>query len=1017
MSDVGFEVCRAPTSSFINLLYRAGFDEHFASWVRTETTKTSDGSALWRRVGALWELCLQHESAVPEVLATSAIDASILKDQVLIASARATCCEVWLEAFRRRGFGGGNDPDGESGPVAYLQIVEWVLEASDRLILSRQFSALSLLLEKVDMAPVFGAVDRVTAQDGQDSDRQASGVKGLQVLSPGHQDGLTYELEDVDAEAVEMRWRCVVLTIKMLLYEAYAAVQSKSAMSPTDRMREAASEAREYLDRVKGGQPQIYCESEFLASALRLVSLLLQEEELDVAGGLLGELWIISSRLCDKDENLGREWEKRIMVSSVWCGLTSCLGQRREYVTDGIYSLLMESLKSLGDVEDLDPDLDARHEASKRLDAIVRANDVDVIEALGKACAAVVPRRRGMRLVLATYAWIFQGTCLGDNQGYGIGEGVEGEGGGLDGMRTASAAVSSGMGVPPDAFNARKIFMMSALGNLCLQFDAEYARSCPDACEVVASLLSNRIVLTAVQADVELARDLHALMWNAACDSVLDNSSRMWLLASAKTLADLTQDANAIRNALLQQAMARCRMWHFDLAWELANRATQYDASAAAIIKLEILVTKSERPSGSARPVMSAGSAEPADRVVVDFDMEVFSAIKSELFEGENPFNLHDGLDLLSRFMDAGDTPVRRIVSGLLLDELLKLAVSTSPGLVLLFFQNLLNLALSTKHPSLMESVYGWMQGEPADLDLAHVIKRARKEAAKGGSKDVAGKIERVNAGMETIETLILRFVANQVATVAVKTLLQKGDLKRAQSAASFAARAFEVLCEVDAAGRAKHAVASQVCGILACNAACLMDHIDVGDWQPARLIASLDQRSSILRSDSKTVEALSLQAKLAALFIHIKSGSDQKASDALEEIRGTLLGVGVTRYARILCDILARLGPFMPLTLRKTLEISLEILAPEDPAYFDAVRALFRISSDKDTQTLIHQVHQLVESLPEGVDDVPPKSFVEWFYVQAWNMGARDIALKGMERHKLVGETQRALLFAKEAP
>jgi len=40
--------------------------------------------------------------AVPAVASFTVVDTNLMKDQVLIAQARMTCCEVWLEAFDKR---------------------------------------------------------------------------------------------------------------------------------------------------------------------------------------------------------------------------------------------------------------------------------------------------------------------------------------------------------------------------------------------------------------------------------------------------------------------------------------------------------------------------------------------------------------------------------------------------------------------------------------------------------------------------------------------------------------------------------------------------------------------------------------------------------------------------------------------------------------------------------------------------------------------------------------------------
>ena len=941
---VGFEVCRTQPSSFLNSLYRAGFDEHLTGIFETDGEAKTKASL--DKAGRLWELCLRHESSVPEVLSAAAVDAGILKDQSLIASVRATCCEVWLGAWEQ---GGRQGRQGRQGTTsAFLQIVEWVLQACDSLILCRQFSALWLILERVDLSKVLEAAVGITGAD---------------------------EMADAEAD-VMARLRPVVLATKMHLYRAYASMQCRTATADLSAMGHAVDAARQYLEQVQGDVAQVYCDSECMSVGVRFMGLLLDAEELEAAHELLKALSSVVSRLREKDEDLGRAWEARMVVGWIWCGRVRDIEMTKGCtLVDRLVALSLEGLRCLEDAEDLDPGLDARGEASRRLDALVRGNGADVAEALGKACASMVPRRRGMRMVLSTYAWTFQGPSRVDAGGGG------------------TVAETGGNGAA-GAIDGRRIFLLSVLGNLCLRFDATFAGSCPDACEVISSLLSNRIVVRSLQVDVGLARDLHTLLWNAACDADLAPTARVMLLSSAKAMADLTQDVACIRNALLSLARVRSKMWHFDVASELANRAEQYDALGAAIVKLEIEAVRSERSARVARSEPSM-AAEAAGHVGAHVDVDAVKELVTGIFRDESAFGVHDGLDLVCRFMEAGDAPEpHSIISGIVLDQVLRLAISSSssPDLALIMFQNLVALARSTKHPSLMESVYMWMQAEPSGLDIARVIVVIR--GAKPQSTDVSA---------ETIDGL--RFVANHAASMAIDEL-RGGSPMRAQTAAMFAARILDALYDVEPKGRSKHAVASQVCWILACNAACLAD----GDINPGTLIAGLEDRRAKIRANSKTVDILSFHAQLSAIFIHIKTGADLRARDALQEIRAIL---PTTLLDTILLDILGRLPPSMPHTLQQALEIVLEVLTPENPVYFDAIRALATMpsASKDDTIRLVAQVHRLLGAATSKPSNAPITPFIEWFYVHAWNIGARTIALEGMERHNLQGRRQRALL------
>ena len=947
---IGFEVDRTQPSSFLNALYRAGFDEHFAS---LSGPNGGDKRTRLDQARRLWEVCLEHESSVPGVRSPAVVDAAILKDRALIASVRATCCEVWLAAWEQgRGSSGLRE-----GTAAFLQIVEWVLQACDSLILCRQYSALCLLLERVNLGMVLEAAGGITGGDGK---------------AKGEAKG--------EADVVE-RTRPVMLAIKMLMYRAYASMQCKTTTAALSAMGASVSEARRVLDPVaalEGDEAQVYCDSECLSVAMKFAGMLLDAEELDAAHELIKALSGIVCRLREKDEELGRAWEARLVVSGMWCGRVKEIETGRTSA-ERLVALSLEGLRCLEDVEDLDPGLDARGEASRRLDAIVRGSGADVAEALGKACAAMVPRRRGVRLVLSTYAWTFQCSSGGD----------VGSGGGT------TVAPICNVGGAPCAFDGRRTFLLSVLGNLSRRFDASFASSCPDACEVISSLLSNRIVVRSLRVDVGLARDMHVLLWNAACDADLAPIARVWLLSSAKAMADLTQDVGHIRNALLSLARIRSQMWQFDVASELVNRAAQYDALAAAIVKLEIEAARSERSTSMSRSERTAGASEAAGHGLAHVDVAAVKELSASIFRDEAAFSVHDGLDLACRFMEVGDTLPRRIVGGILLDEILRLAVSSSsPDLALLVFQNLIVLARSTKHPTLMEFVYSWMEGEPAGLDITRVI------VAKGG------KPQRADIASASIHGL--RFAANHATSMAIDEL-REGSPARAQTAAMFAARVLDALSDVDPTGRAKHAVASQVCWILASNAACLSDE----DINPGTLIAGLEDRSSRIRSDSRTVDTLSFHAKLSAVFVHIKNGSDLRASDELREIRQIFPEAGATT---LLLDVLGRLPPSMPLTLKQALEISLEVLTPDHPAYFEAIRALMTMPcmSNDDARRLVGQVHELLASL---INETPQTSepslasFIEWFYVHAWNVGARTTALEGMELHNLLGQRQRALL------
>ena len=57
---------------------------------------------------------------------------------------------------------------------------------------------------------------------------------------------------------------------------------------------------------------------------------------------------------------------------------------------------------------------------------------------------------------------------------------------------------------------------------------------------------------------------------------------------------------------------------------------------------------------------------------------------------------------------------------------------------------------------------------------------------------------------------------------------------------------------------------------------------------------------------------------------------------------------------------------------------------------------------------SLVDQIHELLTSSTATTTNTP---FIEWFYVYAWNAGARAIALDGMERHALLTAASRSLL------
>ena len=784
-----------------------------------------------------------------------------------------------------------------------------------------------------------------------------------------------------------------------------------------------------------GVADQVWCDVACLEVAMRFVYLHLREKR--GSRGLLEAVGPLVRRLKANAAAESAVWEMRVAACLVWSGTVPAMPA---FVVDGdgdgdggasgrspAADAVVEALRVLDDVEDLEsaPDLDACGLATRRLDAIVRENasvsandpvrDSEVVEAMGMACAALVGSRRGMRSVLVMFATM--------RRKYAVGR-----------------ANIEERGV--------RMFLLSVLGSLCLlRLDA--GDDAIEVIEVIAAIVANRVFLRALQGgeSMGLVRDLHALLWNAACDWGTGGAGRELgairaLLSSALVLAELLQDIDCIRNAVLQLARVETRMAKWEVAAALAARAAEHDAVAAMLVKLEIEAFKVGAGAG-------AGGADSANLFVVkDIVGSLFEgggAGGGETEGGSVPLTAQEGMEVVCRLLEDTSLPVdgRRIVSGLVIHGILRHAVSddeqaavwrsgqsgrsaaAGPSVVLLLFQNLLELALTTKHPILVEFAYAWMR----DVNAAN------------GANGANGTTARPAAAGSDARIVPLRYLANTSAWMAVEEL-RNDNPERAQVAAMFAARTLDLLGELGAdADRAKHTVASLVCCILGCHAACLAscladDAEDMGvdggmetglglgsgsvletdrrAWS-RRLLGTLHQLHCssrvAARADAKTADALAHQTKMAELLIHIEGRQDLLASETLEAIHES-----TTLDASLLLDLLGRLPPSaMPMTLDKALNIALTALNPDDPAYFDAVRTLLtgELGGRKAGGGLIDQVHDLLLSITPPPTMTPTPPFVEWFYVYAWNAGRRTLALDGMDRHALLTPASRSVLRA----
>jgi len=978
-------------ASLVRQLYRAGFDEHVS---HLASDRALDASTRLLRVGELWSVCIRYEAAVPAVKSSSvAVEANIRKDQVLLAQARMTCCMVWLDAFEKKRELERKETKGGVCGRAFRQLVAWVMQACDSLVLSRQYLAVGALLERVDMHLVLDDVETAITQG-----RQAQQA-----------------VDDVGT-----RWVPLVQYAKLVLFKAYTTADADAdAGDPSAAMgmARAMGQVQRYVGCVVGVSDQVWCDVACLEVAMRFVYLHLREKR--GSGGLLEAVGPLVRRLKANAAAESAVWEMRVAACLLWSGTVPAMSP---FVVDGggdvgasgrspAADAVVEALRVLDDVEDLEsaPDLDACGLATRRLDAIVRENasvsandpvrDSEVVEAMGMACAALVGSRRGVRSVLVMFATM--------RRKYAVGR----------------ASIEE-RGV--------RMFLLSVLGSLCLRLDAG-GDDAIEVVEVIAAIVSNRVFLRALQGgeSMGLVRDLHALLWNAACDWGTRGAGRELgairaLLSSALVLAELLQDIDCIRNAVLQLARVETRMTKWEVAAALAARAAEHDALAAMLVKLEIEAFK----VGA-----GAGGADSANLFVVkDIVRSLFEgggAGGGEIEGGSVPLPLtaQEGVEVVCRLLEDTSLPVdgRRIVSGLVIHGILRHAVSddeqaavwrsgqsgrsaaAGPSVVLLLFQNLLELASTTKHPILVESAYAWMRDA-------------------NGANGANGTTARPAAAGSDARVVPLRYLANTSAWMAVGEL-RNDDPERAQVAAMFAARTLDLLCELDAdAERAKHAVASLVCCILGCHAACLAScladdaedmEVDAGmetglglgpgletdrrAWS-RRLLGTLHQLHCssrvAARADAKTTDALAHQTKMAELLIHIEGRQDLLASETLVAIHES-----TSLDASLLLDLLGRLPQSaMPMTLNKALNMALTALNPDDPAYFDAVRTLLtgELGGGKAGGGLIDQVHDLLSTTPPPTTTTTPP-FVEWFYIYAWNAGRRTLALDGMDRHALL--------------
>ena len=541
-------------ASLVGQLYRAGFDEHVS---HLASDRALDASTRLVRVGELWSICIRYEAAVPAVKSSSvAVEANIRKDQVLLAQARMTCCMVWLDAFEkkreleRKETKGGGDR-GVCGR-AFRQVVAWVLQACDSLILSRQYLAVGALLERVDMHLVLDDVEGAIAQG-----RQAQQT-----------------VDDVGT-----RWVPLVQYAKLVLCKAYTTADADAGdPAAAAAMAGAMGQVQRYVGCVVGVADQVWCDVACLEVAMRFVYLHLREKR--GSRGLLEAVGPLVRRLKANAAAESAVWEMRVAACLVWSGTVPAMPA---FVVDGdgdggasgrspAADAVVEALRVLDDVEDLEsaPDLDACGLATRRLDAIVRENasvsandpvrDSEVVEAMGMACAALVGSRRGMRSVLVMFATM--------RRKYAVGR-----------------ANIEERGV--------RMFLLSVLGSLCLlRLDA--GDDAIEVIEVIAAIVANRVFLRALQGgeSMGLVRDLHALLWNAACDWGTGGAGRELgairaLLSSALVLAELLQDIDCIRNAVLQLARVETRMAKWEVAATLAARAAEHGAGAAMLGMLE----------------------------------------------------------------------------------------------------------------------------------------------------------------------------------------------------------------------------------------------------------------------------------------------------------------------------------------------------------------------------------------------------------------------------------------------
>lgn len=515
-------------NNLIIALNQAGFDENDVSSGKIATGTTS---ARLKKAGQLWQVCLQFEASNSEVLrGNESRNDGYSANLALVAMARASCCHLWLDSM--------NDPDFRDKwcKERYLQLVFWMVEASDSLVLSRQFSALINLLDRLDMNRL------------------------QKIAECRFQSSLQHEEEPGD------RWMPFICLMRLRLCKSYASMQTQSQFNENQDIIQIIRDGHEYLSRIKDVHAQVYCDSNSLEIQMHFVYLLLkgqasrgstrQQEDLSIAKQILQCLAITSSRLSKNCSHLGSVWERRLTVCLMWCLLNSfaldlAAKELPTTITASSYlvNFVAEAVACLDNVEHLEnqPDLNMQQIVAKRLDDMLQGKSPGAVEALALPCSALLSYRRGARCVIITYA---SSVCGQSDHG-------------------------------------RK-FLLSVLGHLLLQLDSAYISHSPEVCDVIASIVANNMILEFLQNKVDLARGMYALLWNSISEAGLPTNKTLLLLSSTQTLAELIQDPSLIQNNLIQLACAHAQIGELELAEMLALKLEKLSPLGSAMVRLEI---------------------------------------------------------------------------------------------------------------------------------------------------------------------------------------------------------------------------------------------------------------------------------------------------------------------------------------------------------------------------------------------------------------------------------------------